>query len=156
MAHPFTVLTDGDLAVGGASNLTDAVSIMAAYYGRDGVHLRAVGEDGTEYASIGIPPEPPAETVRTLTLEVGSNDGFPALMYAFRVDGIQEEATIDYGDGTPQVTVTGPTPVDHTFSSPGSYRVTASEGERTAETTLTIMEPAGGDAVLGVVEDLDT
>ncbi len=83
---------------------------------------------GPSTATVGVP----------VTLKVGADDPSPADMagtFAF---------TVDWGDGTPVVSLTGPAdpPVTHTFTTPGTFTVTATatdpDGATSAPLTFTI------------------
>jgi subtilisin-like proprotein convertase family protein len=111
------VVADDD---GGSLELTTDIAITNA--------AATATITGPSTAVVGVP----------VTLKVGADDPSPGDMngtFAF---------TVDWGDGTPVVSLTGPAdpPVTHTYTRPGTFTVTATatdpDGATSAELTFTI------------------
>ncbi len=109
------VVADDD---GGSLELTTDIAITNA--------AATATITGPSTAMVGVP----------VTLKVGADDPSPADMAG------TFEFTVDWGDGTPVVSLTGPAdpPVTHTFTTPGTFTVTATatdpDGATSAPLTL--------------------
>jgi hypothetical protein len=104
------VIADDD---GGSLELTTDIDVTNA--------AATVTIDGPSTATVGVP----------VTLKVGAADPSPSDMtgtFAY---------TVDWGDGTPVVNLTGPSdpPVTHTYTAAGSFTVTATATDRDGATS---------------------